>query len=85
MFINYDMERLSLYKMTILALWQLGLDSARFHFYLHKQASIDALAGWAEAGFSLDAVDDGIRDWATLHKLLGIDFNVQIVNDHAPP
>jgi hypothetical protein len=59
----------------------LGLDATRFHFYLHKDAKVGTLAGWADAGLSLDAVDEGITGWVMLHKILGIDFNVQIVND----
>lgn len=59
----------------------LDLDARRFHFYLHKDARIGVLAGWAEAGLSLHAVDEGITDWAHLHKRLGLDFNVRIVND----
>lgn len=65
------------------AVKELHLDPARFHFYLHKDAGAEALKGWTEAGFGLDAVDEGIRDWATLYKRLGMDFNVQIVNDFA--
>lgn len=60
---------------------RLGLDAQRFHFYLHADASVAALKAWADAGLPLDRVDDGVKDWATLHKLLGIDFNVQIVDD----
>lgn len=58
-----------------------GHDPARFHFYLHKDADRSALKAWAAAGLPLDRVDEGIKDWKSLHKLLGIDFNVQVVDD----
>ncbi len=64
---------------------EMDLDPKRFHFYLHEDAKVTSLAGWAKAGLGLDAVDEGIKDWATLHKLLGIDFNVQVVNDATTP
>lgn len=59
----------------------LGLDASRFHFYLAKGAKASQLAAWAAAGLPLDAVDEGITDWAALHKRLGLDFNVRIVED----
>ncbi len=62
-----------------------GLDDSRFHFYLHADCPLQVMQPWAEAGFSLDHVDTGIKDWKSLHKLLGIDFNVQIVNDAVNP
>jgi hypothetical protein len=58
-----------------------GLEPSRFHFYLAKGTPRSTLKGWAGAGLPLDAVDEDIEDWKALHKLLGIDFNVQIVND----
>ncbi|MEA3135969.1 MAG: hypothetical protein QOC71_250 [Thermoplasmata archaeon] len=61
----------------------LGLDAERFHFYLHEDAKVNVLSGWANAGLPLDAVDEGIADWGALHKRLGLDFNVQIVEDFA--
>ncbi|MHB1260741.1 MAG: hypothetical protein ACYC2H_03400 [Thermoplasmatota archaeon] len=59
----------------------LGLDATRFHFYLHKDAKVGALAAWAQAGLPLDAVDEDITDWALLHRRLGLDFNIQVVGD----
>lgn len=66
---------------------RLGLDARRFHFYLHAEASFDALRAWADAGLPLDRVDDAgpggtpITDWKALHRLLGLHFNVQILAD----
>ncbi len=63
------------------------LDSSRVHFYLHKQAKTESLLPWKEAGFSLDRVDDctpdgrPFTDWGTLHKALGLHFNLQILTD----
>ncbi len=67
------------------AVQDLGLDASRFHFYLHDDASVEALRDWADAGLALEAVETGISDWKRLHKLLGIDFNVRIVDDFAGP
>lgn len=67
------------------AVIELGLDADRFHFYLHEDADLRVMAGWAAAGLPLDDVDTGISDRVTLHKLLGIDFNVRTVTDFAGP
>lgn len=65
------------------------LDPARFHFYMHPEADTEQLGPWAVHGFPLDQVDtEGhggrpIDDWKTLHKLLGLHFNLQILHDFA--
>lgn len=64
-----------------------GLDPSRVHFYLHEEASPQALAAWHAAGLPLERVSDStqggkpITDWASLHKVLGLHFNNQIVQD----
>lgn len=66
------------------------LDPDRVHFYLHPQASNQALSAWRDAGYRLDHVDDRtptgtpIKDWEALHKLLGLHLNIQIVEDFLP-
>ena len=63
------------------------LDPDRFHFYLHPDASRETLRPWAEAGLPLDHVDDAgkggrpLTDWAALHGLLGVHFNLRILHD----
>lgn len=66
------------------------LEPRRVHFYLHADASPSALVAWRDAGLPLDRVNertqDGrpITDWASLHKLLGLHFNLQILEDFLP-
>lgn len=66
-----------------------GLDARRVHFYLHEGASFQALAAWRDAGLPLDQVYDTtrggqpIRAWRDLHQLLGLHFNMQIIEDFA--
>ncbi|MEA3190608.1 MAG: hypothetical protein QOD77_1190 [Thermoplasmata archaeon] len=64
---------------------ELGLDPRRFHFYLHAATPVSSLAGWAALGLPLDAVDQDVSDWKELHKLLGVHFNIQIVDDATSP
>lgn len=59
----------------------LRLEPGRFHFYVHVDAPLQALAPWTMAGLPLHHVDAGIKDWRGLHKLLGVDFNAQIADD----
>lgn len=63
------------------AVVDLHLDPGRFHFYVHQDAPVETLRDWAETGLPLDHVDTGVKDWRGLHKLLGVDFNVRIVDD----
>lgn len=65
------------------------LDPSRIHFYLHPDTPIQAMQAWAEGGLPLDRIDDEgiggkpLDDWKTLHKLLGLHFNMQILHDFA--
>ena len=63
------------------AVRELRLEPDRFHFYLHEDASLETLRPWIHGGFSFDHIDTDVKDWKGLHKLLGIDFNVRIVED----
>lgn len=67
-----------------LARWAQGRDPHRVHFYLHAGAHARQLAPWRDAGLPLDHVDEGIRSWGSLHKVLGWDLNVQVYDDHRP-
>lgn len=67
-----------------LARWARGRDANRVHFYLHAGAHPRQLAPWRDAGLPLDHVDEGLRSWTSLHKLLGWDLNVQVYDDHRP-
>jgi hypothetical protein len=65
-----------------LAAWARQRDARRVHFYLHSGASAAQLAPWRDAGLPLDHVDEGIRSWRSLHKVLGWDLNVMVYEDH---
>lgn len=64
-----------------------GWDAARFHFYLHPQASVQTLQPWADAGLPLDRVDTEGRNGApidsagNLNAVMGLHFNLQILRD----
>ena len=66
------------------AVRDLRLEANRFHFYMHKDASLQILRPWVQQGLALDHVDTDVQDWKGLHKFLGIDFNVRIVEDFLP-
>lgn len=67
-----------------LARWAKGKDAGRVHFYLHANARPRQLAPWRDAGLPLDHIDEGIRSWGQLHKVLGWDLNMQVYDDHRP-
>ncbi len=64
-----------------------GFDPARVHFYLHAEGTAESLKAWRDAGLPLDRVDDRapngrpFTDWTSLHKALGLHFNLQILRD----
>jgi hypothetical protein len=68
-----------------LARWAASKDATRVHFYLHARAHLKQLAPWRDAGLPLDHVDDGVRSWGALHKVLGWDLNMQVYDDHHGP
>lgn len=71
--------------LTGLAQWATAVDAERVHFYLHARARAAQLAPWRDAGHPLESVEEGIRSWAALHKVLGWDLNLQVYDDHRGP
>lgn len=59
------------------------IDASRVHFYLHPDAPLKVLNGWAEGGFPTDRVDTDVDSWQRLHKLFGLALSDRIVLDWA--
>lgn len=69
--------------LAALAAWAQDREVGRVYFYLHADADGSALAPWQAAGLPTDRVDDGFRSWGPLHKVMGLDLNRQVYEDHA--
>ncbi|MBW3582043.1 MAG: hypothetical protein KY455_02995 [Euryarchaeota archaeon] len=67
-----------------IAEWAHDNDAKRIHFYLHADADAAQLMPWRDAGLPLDHITEGITSWRGLHKLLGMDLNMQVYDDHRP-
>lgn len=69
--------------LTALAAWARDKDVRRVYFYLHADADGPVLTPWQAAGLPTDRVDAGFRSWGPLHKVMGLDLNRQVFEDHA--
>lgn len=65
-----------------LAAWARGQDAERVHFYLHKDASLQALAPWRDAGLPLSRVEE-FTHYGKMHARLGLDLSDQVYGDFA--